>query len=260
MRPFTTHQGCQTHRPPGSGTFALATRFSSTMGAPGIRSSGQWRFRPEGLSSITRPTRTRRCSSNVGAPETVSPLQISYGTGTASVDFLFLVNGTDDNSNGWVDEGWDGVDNNSDSIVDNNGPINPGVTYGEWETETWLGAGSGTAFLRHGHIYDPGDVRHRSPTGARCHSLRVSWSMAAPLAAAAMGFVPVRMHAGACKCLQHYGNHRRLDQPRWDRRSYDDLQFPVLNRNGWVLLSFLARRKEATFTALRLLSAAKYRR
>ena len=45
-------------------------------------------------------------------------------------EFLFLVNGQDDNANGWVDEGWDGVDNNGNRLVDE---------LAEWETESWLG-------------------------------------------------------------------------------------------------------------------------
>ena len=45
---------------------------------------------------------------------------------------LLLVNGQDDNNNGWIDEGWDGVDNNGDGDVDE--PA-------EWEEiEAWQGA------------------------------------------------------------------------------------------------------------------------
>ena len=39
--------------------------------------------------------------------------------------FLFLVNGQDDNGNGWVDEGLDGVDNNGITVIDE---------LAEWET------------------------------------------------------------------------------------------------------------------------------
>lgn len=46
-------------------------------------------------------------------------------------EFLFLVNGADDNANGWTDEGWDGVDNNKDTLIDD---------VGEWEVERWQGA------------------------------------------------------------------------------------------------------------------------
>ena len=44
---------------------------------------------------------------NVGPPGTVSPLSRNG----ASPEFLLLVNGRDDNANGWIDEGFDGVDN-----------------------------------------------------------------------------------------------------------------------------------------------------
>jgi prepilin-type N-terminal cleavage/methylation domain-containing protein len=43
-------------------------------------------------------------------------------------EFLFLVNGRDDNHNGWRDEGWDGVDNNGDGRIDE---------AAEWENEKW---------------------------------------------------------------------------------------------------------------------------
>ena len=54
-------------------------------------------------------------------------------------EFLFLVNGVDDNKDGYVDNGWDGVDNDGDGIVDQ---VIPGVNpFGEWvEIETWQGA------------------------------------------------------------------------------------------------------------------------
>ncbi len=46
-------------------------------------------------------------------------------------DYLFVVNGQDDNGNGLVDEGWNGID---DNLV--NGPDD----LAEWEPETWLGS------------------------------------------------------------------------------------------------------------------------
>jgi hypothetical protein len=49
-----------------------------------------------------------------------------------SPDFLLVVNGKDDDGDGYADNGWDGVDNNGDPqhLIDE--PA-------EWETETWLG-------------------------------------------------------------------------------------------------------------------------
>jgi len=60
-------------------------------------------------------------------------LNRKYGDPTSPhiVDYILLVNGKDDNSNGYVDDGWDGVDNNGNGVIDE--PI-------EWEAETWLGS------------------------------------------------------------------------------------------------------------------------
>ena len=51
---------------------------------------------------------------NAGPPGQASPLIMTQGTNNAKVnpEYLFLVNGQDDNNNGWIDEGFDGVDNN----------------------------------------------------------------------------------------------------------------------------------------------------
>ncbi|MGP0068122.1 MAG: prepilin-type N-terminal cleavage/methylation domain-containing protein [Isosphaeraceae bacterium] len=77
---------------------------------------------------------------NTGPPGIASPLVRPYtASGTSTTyqpDFLFLVDGRDDNKNGWIDEGWDGVDNNGDGQVDE-----VFGNYGsEWETEVWQGA------------------------------------------------------------------------------------------------------------------------
>jgi prepilin-type N-terminal cleavage/methylation domain-containing protein len=69
---------------------------------------------------------------NVGPPGTTSPLV----RGNFNPEFLFLVNGQDDNNNGWVDEGFDGVDNNGNGVVDE--VLYNGVS--EWEPETWEGS------------------------------------------------------------------------------------------------------------------------
>jgi hypothetical protein len=74
---------------------------------------------------------------NVGLPGTQSPLQWMINGILTHPDFLFLVNGEDDNKNGWVDEGWDGVDNNANGQVDE---------LAEWETEQWQGALGNTVF------------------------------------------------------------------------------------------------------------------
>jgi prepilin-type N-terminal cleavage/methylation domain-containing protein len=40
------------------------------------------------------------------------------GTGTHLPEILYLVNGQDDDGDGWVDEGFDGIDNDGDGIID----------------------------------------------------------------------------------------------------------------------------------------------
>src|SRR5271157_5912976 len=66
---------------------------------------------------------------NVGNPGTTPPLPDANGN---PVEFLFLTNGIDDNKDGYVDNGWDGVDNDGINGVDD---------LNEWvEIETWQGS------------------------------------------------------------------------------------------------------------------------
>ena len=60
--------------------------------------------------------RTPSCSSTSAPPGTTSPLTRTRPKPARRLtpSILFLVNGQDDNNNGWIDEGWDGVDNNGD--------------------------------------------------------------------------------------------------------------------------------------------------
>lgn len=77
---------------------------------------------------------------NVGPSGTRSPWSRILPNGaTVYPEFLLLVNGVDDNGNGWKDEGFDGVDNNA-MFEQLNGL--PALTDDplEWETEKWLGA------------------------------------------------------------------------------------------------------------------------
>jgi hypothetical protein len=71
---------------------------------------------------------------NVGPPGQQSPLASALPTPFYPYpEFLILVNGQDDNGNGWIDEGWDGVDNDGDGIVDD--------LANEWfDNELFLGA------------------------------------------------------------------------------------------------------------------------
>ncbi|MFO0889282.1 MAG: type II secretion system protein [Isosphaeraceae bacterium] len=61
---------------------------------------------------------------------TKSPLLRFCYNRVVEVEFLFLVNGRDDDQNGYIDEGFDGIDNNQDGLVDE---------VAEWEPEVWVG-------------------------------------------------------------------------------------------------------------------------
>jgi prepilin-type N-terminal cleavage/methylation domain-containing protein len=72
---------------------------------------------------------------NDGPPGSVSQLMRYYpnypNQPPSPVEYLFLVNGVDDDNNGFVDDGWDGVDNNRVYGIDD---------LDEWEHESWLPA------------------------------------------------------------------------------------------------------------------------
>lgn len=76
---------------------------------------------------------------NLGNPGPNPPLPtggptIAYGGIPSLVvypDYLMLVNGGDDNANGWTDEGFDGVDNDGNGVIDE---------AAEWEAESWRGS------------------------------------------------------------------------------------------------------------------------
>ena len=66
---------------------------------------------------------------------------------TVHPEFLFLVNGIDDNGNGWIDEGYDGVNNNI--LYENQNNLkNYADEIAEWEHESWPAsfAGAGAPF------------------------------------------------------------------------------------------------------------------
>ncbi|WZO97198.1 type II secretion system protein [Isosphaeraceae bacterium EP7] len=93
-----------------------------------------------------------------GAGVAVNPERyINYGMpGSTNTyrEFLFLVNGLDDDGDGWVDEGFDGVDNDNDGITDPgfngidddgvNGVDDPAELFinngGEYEPEQFVGS------------------------------------------------------------------------------------------------------------------------
>jgi prepilin-type N-terminal cleavage/methylation domain-containing protein len=99
-----------------------------------INNTGPW-YTVVGPMTVSSATGNSELFVNVGPPGTRSPLINVYVNGDSVTfyypEFLLLVNGIDDNANGWTDEGWDGIDNNGDGNVDE---------LGEWETEFWTGA------------------------------------------------------------------------------------------------------------------------
>ena len=80
-------------------------------------------------TNINTPGENPELFVNVGMPAPESQYaSLLPSIANTAVQYLALVNGRDDNLNGWIDEGWDGIDN--DGI---NGPDDAG----EWEKETW---------------------------------------------------------------------------------------------------------------------------
>ena len=74
---------------------------------------------------------------NYGAPGTAPPVDPD-GHNT---EFLFLVNGQDDDLNGYVDDGFDGIDNNLNGPFPNpTGALMDMLDTAEWELESWVGA------------------------------------------------------------------------------------------------------------------------
>ncbi len=130
---------------PGQVLMLLENFINPKTGAPNPPTSWSWNIRVGDRIQL----------NNAGAwytvvgPMTISPTQgnpemfVNTGLpgntsnwphfGGQPVEYLLLVNGQDDTNppNGWIDEGWDGVDNNGNGYVDD-------IT--EWETEQWQGS------------------------------------------------------------------------------------------------------------------------
>lgn len=58
----------------------------------------------------------------------VQTQMLDRGDGHGRIDYLWVVNGVDDDHDGFIDDGWDGVDNNADGVTDE---------LFEWEVERW---------------------------------------------------------------------------------------------------------------------------
>jgi prepilin-type N-terminal cleavage/methylation domain-containing protein len=103
-----------------------------------INDSGLW-YTVVGPMIVTPQQGNSELFVNVGPAGSQSPLQDQQAGLTVYPEFLFLVNGFDDNKNGWIDEGYDGVDNNLIQEQANN--VLPYVDdIAEWEPESWPAA------------------------------------------------------------------------------------------------------------------------
>ncbi len=92
-----------------------------------IGKAGKW-YTVVGPMVVTPQQGNSELFVNVGPAGTKSPLADPGGS-AGFPEFLLLVNGRDDNGNGWIDEGWDGIDNDG---------INGADDIGEWvEREVW---------------------------------------------------------------------------------------------------------------------------
>ncbi len=99
-----------------------------------INNAGPW-YTVIGPMSVTAAGGNTELFVNVGPAGTRSPLADPLGS-PGFPEFLLLVNGRDDNGDGYPDNGWDGVDNDGINGVDD---------IGEWngknpEVEKWLGS------------------------------------------------------------------------------------------------------------------------
>lgn len=118
----------------------LEQSVTDKQGLPNAPTSWFWNIR---VGDRIQPNNSGPWYTVVG-PMTISPSQgnsemfVNNGpAGTAlpilvggkPCEYLLLVNGRDDNGNGWVDEGYDGVDNNGDGLIDDGA---------EWERERWI--------------------------------------------------------------------------------------------------------------------------
>jgi prepilin-type N-terminal cleavage/methylation domain-containing protein len=98
-----------------------------------VGNTGNW-YTVVGPTTILAPAGNPELYVNVGLPGTPTPLSRQITSPDLQImlvqpEFLLLTNGRDDNANGWIDEGFDGVDNDGNGTIDD---------LAEWELERWL--------------------------------------------------------------------------------------------------------------------------
>jgi prepilin-type N-terminal cleavage/methylation domain-containing protein len=103
-----------------------------------LNGSGLW-YTVVGPMVMTSQQGNSELFVNVGPAGSQSPLADTQSNTTVYPEFLFLVNGLDDNKNGWTDEGYDGIDNNL-SLEQANGLTQLVDDLAEWEVESWPAA------------------------------------------------------------------------------------------------------------------------
>lgn len=81
------------------------------------------------LYTVVGPTDPANPTDEGFVAITMPLVRTDPSAGEVKVDYLWLVNGVDDDRNGFADDGWDGVDNNNDGVKDE---------AREWEVERWL--------------------------------------------------------------------------------------------------------------------------
>jgi type II secretory pathway pseudopilin PulG len=107
-------------------------------GMPNARTSWAWNVR---VGDRFRFGDSGRWYTVIGPTVVANPeMFVNYGTSVppsgdgVQRELLWLVNGQDDDRDGFTDEAWDGLDNDLDGTPDNPAPGNR-----DWEAETWLG-------------------------------------------------------------------------------------------------------------------------
>ena len=192
-----------------------------------VNRSGPW-FTVVGPMTVTPATGNSEMFVNVGPPgplnRQTSPLIRVYNGTLYYPEFLLLVNGQDDNNNGWVDEGWDGFDNNGDGNIDE---------LAEWETELWP-----ATFVAQSTQNYPYRIRRRPApiTGGRITALPthvvvdlLTWQSTRAVPAPGQSL---------------HGFRRGPRQPERRRRAVHDLRDAHVLRARQRLLPFLARGTE----------------
>ena len=187
-----------------------------------------------------RHLRQHRDVRQRGRRRALRPAGVTQAGLAVTPEFLFLVNGVDDNKNGWIDEGFDGLDNNSNGIIDD-------LT--EWEAESWNGSLSvaGRAVLN-----QPYTIRRRPAPASNSRETALptnvvidltTWNYPSTFSTLNRPiFSAVPVSTGRDQSVSGVCRHPRV--PQRHRRSHDDLFDPVVVQHGRGILPFLAGRAQ----------------